>query len=200
MANDIFQLQPVLENGRVLLRAIQEDDFENLLQFSLNEPEIWKYGLLTAAGEENLRNYINHAVKNMKEKKEYVFIVFDKKANRYAGSTRFYDIQQEYLSTQLGYTWYGKEFQRTGLNRHCKLLLLTWAFEEWGMERLEFRAHARNERSITAMKAIGCVEEGILRSHMPTVDGSRRDSMVLSILKKEWFENVKELLQKKTQY
>jgi RimJ/RimL family protein N-acetyltransferase len=198
MKIDIFRQQPVLENERVLLRAIREHDFENLLPFSLNEPEIWKFGLVTAAGEENLRNYISSAVKNMREKKEYVFIVFDKKTNRYAGSTRFYDIQQDYLATQLGYTWYGKEFQRTGLNRHCKLLLLTWVFEVWGMERLEFRAHAGNDRSITAMKAIGCVEEGILRSHMPTVDGSRRDSMVLSILKKEWFDSVRELLQQKT--
>ena len=181
-----------------MLRAIREDDFDNLFPFSLNEPDIWKYGLITAAGEENLRNYISGAVKNMKEKKEYVFIVFDKKANRYAGSTRFYDIQQDYLTAQFGYTWYGKEFQRTGLNRHCKLLLLTFVFEEWGMERLEFRADAGNEKSITAMKAIGCVVEGILRSHMPTVDGSRRDSIVLSILKTEWFASVRELLLQKT--
>lgn len=198
MPLDIFKVRPVLENSRILLRPIQESDFDNLLPFSLNEPDIWKYGLITATGEENLRNYISGAVKNMKEKKEFVFIVFDKKADRYAGSTRFYDIQQDHLTTQLGYTWYGKEFQRSGLNRHCKLLLLTWVFEEWGMERLEFRAHAGNEKSITAMKAIGCVTEGILRSHMPTVDGSRRDSIVLSILKQEWFDSVRKLLQQKT--
>lgn len=198
MIKDIFENQPILENERVLLRAIRENDFENLLSFSLNEPDIWKYGLITCAGEDNLRNYINGAVKNMRDKKEYVFIVFDKKANRYAGSTRFYDIQQEYLTTQLGYTWYGQEYQRSGLNRHCKLLLLTYVFEEWGMERLEFRAHAGNEKSITAMKAIGCVMEGTLRSHMPTVDGSRRDSVVLSILKDEWFGGVKASLGEKT--
>ena len=198
MIKDIFENQPILENERVLLRAIRENDFENLLSFSLNEPDIWKYGLITCAGEDNLRNYINGAVKNMRDKKEYVFIVFDKKANRYAGSTRFYDIQQEYLTTQLGYTWYGQEYQRSGLNRHCKLLLLTYVFEEWGMERLEFRAHAGNEKSITAMKAIGCVMEGTLRSHMPTVDGSRRDSVVLSILKDEWFGGVKASLSEKT--
>lgn len=195
MIPDIFLDQPVLENERVLLRAIKESDYESLLPFSLNEPDTWKYGLISAAGEENLHNYIADAVKNIEEKKEYVFIVFDKKAKRYAGSTRFYDIQPAYLTAQLGYTWYGKEFQRTGLNRHCKLLLLTYVFEQWGLERLEFRAHAANTRSIEAMKAIGCVVEGILRSQMPTVDGSRRDSIVLSILKDEWFGTVKDLLQ-----
>lgn len=194
---DIFKQEPILENERVLLRPILESDFNNLLPFSINEPEIWKYGLVSAAGEENLRNYLATAIKNHHEKKEYSFIVFDKKVNRYAGSTRFYDIQQPWLTTQLGYTWYGKDFQRTGLNRHCKLLLLTYVFEEWGMERCEFRADANNQLSITSMKAIGCVEEGILRNHMPTADGVRRDSIVLSILKTEWFGGVKEMLQQK---
>ncbi len=195
MSIDIFQYQPILENERVLLRPIEESDFDNLLPFSLHEPEIWFYGLVTAAEEENLRNYLANAVKNRNEKKEYPFIVFDKKTNSYAGSTRFYDIQQPWFTTQLGYTWYGKNFQRTGLNRHCKLLLLHFAFEQWGMERVEFRADANNARSIAAMKAIGCVEEGILRNHMPTASGGRRDSIVLSILKTEWLGGVKEGLQ-----
>lgn len=197
MIKDIFEAGPVLENERVLLRPLREDDFENLLPFSLHEPDIWKFGLLTAAGEENLRNYIKGAVQNRRDKKEYPFIVFDKQANRYAGSTRFYDIQQSWLTTQLGYTWYGKEFQRTGLNRHCKLLLLSYVFEEWGLERCEFRADANNARSVAAMKAIGCVEEGILRNHMPTAAGKRRDSIILSILKTEWLGGVKELLENK---
>ncbi|MBK9464341.1 MAG: GNAT family N-acetyltransferase [Chitinophagaceae bacterium] len=197
MVTDIFQQHPVLENERVLLRPIEENDVDNLLPFSQHEPEIWKFGLVTAAGEENLRHYIRTAVKNLDDKKEYPFIVFDKQANRYAGSTRFYDIQQHWLTTQLGYTWYGKDFQRTGLNRHCKLLLLTYVFEEWRLERLEFRADANNAKSIAAMKAIGCVEEGILRNHMPTAQGGRRDSIVLSILKTEWFGGVKEKLLKK---
>ena len=198
MALDIFEDQPVLEDERVLLRAISEDDAEGLLPYSLHEPDIWQYGLITAAGEDNLRNYISSAVTNLCNRKEYPFIVFDKKANCYAGSTRFYDIQPSFLSTQLGYTWYGQAFQRSGLNRHCKLLLLTYVFEKWGLERCEFRAHAGNEKSINAMKAIGCVMEGTLRSHMPVVGGGRRDSVVLSIIREEWFGGVKETLRQKT--
>jgi N-acetyltransferase len=196
---DIFSDRPILEDDRVLLRAIRKDDFDDLLPFSLNEPEIWKYGLVTAAGEENLRSYIDTAVGNLQNKKEYPFVVFDKKVNAHAGSTRFYDIQQGYLTTQLGYTWYGKDFQRTGLNRHCKLLLLTYVFEKWGLERCEFRADSNNKRSIDAMKAIGCVEEGILRNHTPLANGGRRDSIVLSILRTEWFGGIKDLLKSKIQ-
>jgi N-acetyltransferase len=199
MIKDIFLDNPVLENERVLLRPIEETDFDNLLYFSLNEPDIWFYGLVTAAGKDNLCNYIDTAIKNRADKKEYPFIIFDKQTNRYAGSTRFYDIQQPWRTTQLGYTWYGKDFQRTGLNRHCKLLLLSYVFEQWGLERCEFRADANNARSVAAMKAIGCIQEGILRNHMPTASGGRRDSIILSILKTEWTNGVKERLMQITQ-
>ena len=95
---------------------------------------------------------------------------------------------------QLGYTWYGAKFQGTGLNKNCKLLLLQFAFETMGMERVEFRADKNNQRSIAAMKSIGCTNEGILRSNVPNAMGGRRDSIVLSILKHEWEGRVKELL------
>ncbi len=191
---NIFQQQPILENERVLLRSLEESDYEHLLPFSLQEPDTWQYGLQTAAGEENLNSYITAALQNRNEQKEYPFIVYDKMAKAYAGSTRFYDINTLYTTAQLGFTWYGKAFRRTGLNRHCKLLLLSFAFEEWGLERLEFRADAKNKESIVAMKAIGCVEEGILRNHMPTVQGHRRDSIIMSIVKEEWFGGTKEKL------
>jgi RimJ/RimL family protein N-acetyltransferase len=195
MIPDIFQQQPVLENERVLLRALRESDFKHLLPFSLQEPEIWQFGYVTAAGADNLEKYIAAAVSNLHQKKEYPFVVFDKKTNVYAGSTRFYDIQQTYLTTQLGFTWYGKNFQRSGLNRHCKWLLLQYAFEQWGLERVEFRSDLNNKKSIAAMKAIGCVEEGILRSQMPKITGGRRDTIVLSIIKDDWLSHVKERFQ-----
>ena len=170
-------------------RPITMDDYDNLLYFSLNETDLWKYSLVQPIGADGLKNYINIALNAKAAGTEYPFIVYDKRTNEYAGSTRFYDINMPYKTVQLGYTWYGKEFQRTGLNRHCKFLLLQFAFEQWGLERVEFRADANNKRSVDAMKAIGCTVEGILRNHMPTYTGARRDSIVLSILKNEWFDH-----------
>ncbi len=197
MIENIFDQNIILQNERVLLRPLQLSDEEHFIPFVLTEPSIWKYSLIAPTDEASMKTYIATTVQNRNENKEYPFIVFDKKENRYAGCSRFYDIQQPYKTTQLGYTWYGKDFQRTGLNRHCKLLLFTFAFEEWGMERVELRADARNDRSVNAMKALGCKVEGILRNHLPTNDGSRRDSIILSILKEEWFGGTKEALAKK---
>ncbi len=63
------------------------------------------------------------------------------------------------------------------------------------MKRVEFRAHSGNERSIAAMKSIGCTVEGIMRSLVPLSAGGRRDTIVLSILKEEWETDVKSRLE-----
>ena len=186
----------VLENDRVLLRPLLSEDLKNLSVFSLQEPELWKYSLVPANGLENLKSYIYLALKARESKTAYPFIVFDKIRNAYAGSTRFYDIQEQHNCLQLGFTWYGSQFQGSGLNKNCKYLLLEFAFEYMMVDRVEFRADNNNKRSIAAMKSIGCKEEGILRSNCMGLDG-RRDSIVLSILKTEWYAEVKEKLFKK---
>lgn len=198
MIADICTQEIILEDERVLLRAIRNDDYDNLVSFAINERDIWKYSLVNPAGAENIKKYIADAIDNRKQEKEYTFIVFDKQFNEYAGSTRFYDIQFAHRKTLLGYPWYGKKFQRTGLNRHCKFLLLQFAFEQWGLERVEFRANINNDRSIVAMKAIGCTQEGIFRNYLiDDITGRTWSTIILSILKDEWFDIVKEMLKKK---
>ncbi len=186
-----FQHQYILENDRALLRPLELADYELLISFAMNEPEIWKYSLVQASGAAGLKNYLQLAIDGRNAQKEYPFIVFDKKTNQFAGSTRFYDIQLTNKCLQLGYTWYGKDFQGTGLNKQCKYLLLDFAFDTLGMERVEFRADNDNKRSIAAMHSIGCKTEGILRSNGFKPNGERRDSIVLSILKAEWENEVK---------
>jgi RimJ/RimL family protein N-acetyltransferase len=186
-----FSSPVILEDSFVLLRPLESSDFENLLEYSLSEPDTWKYSAVSAAGKENLENYLKIALEAREAEKEYPFIVFDKTLQKYAGSTRFYDIHLPNKALQLGYTWYGKIFRGSGLNKHCKFLLLDFAFNTMNMERVEFRADNKNERSIAAMKSIGCTVEGVLRSSGPTPDGNRRDSIVLSILKQEWNDALK---------
>lgn len=194
MDNFSFEDAYILEDERVVLRPLISDDFNNLLSFAMNEPELWKFSLISGSGEAGLINYIKIALEGRDAHREYPFIVYDKQKAAYAGSTRFYDIQLNQKTLQLGYTWYGSAFQGTGLNKHCKYLLLDFAFDKMQMERVEFRADNNNKRSIAAMKSIGCIEEGVLRSNTIKQDGNRRDSIVLSILKAEWETEVKDRL------
>ena len=192
-----FTSDYILENDKVLLRPLQLSDFQNLVHFSQKEPELWQYSLQSAAGIDGLMLYLNNAIKGRSQNREYPFIVFDKLKQQYAGSTRFYDIQIANKTLQLGYTWYGKDFQGTSINKNAKYLLLQLAFEQLDVIRVEFRADNSNIKSIAAMKSIGCKVEGVLRSNMARTDGTRRDSIVLSILKNEWFTEVKTLLEEK---
>lgn len=189
-----FSADYTLENEIVLLRPLVMEDYDNLLYFSLNEPDLWKFSIAQPIGEEGLTKYLENATNNYRTGKEYPFIVFDKRTSTYAGSTRFYDIQPENSSIQLGYTWYGKQFQGSGLNKNCKFLLMELVFDVLGFERLEFQADIGNARSIAAMQSIGCTVEGVLRSHLLKPDGTRRDSIILSILHDEWKNRIKEEL------
>jgi RimJ/RimL family protein N-acetyltransferase len=192
-----FSKDYVLENDCVMLRPLLHTDADLLLHFALNEPELWRFSLISAAGKQKMEEYIQTAIESRGQNNSYPFIVFDKRTNKYAGSTRFYVIQIKHQTLQLGYTWYGQEFQGSGLNTHCKFLMLCFAFETMGFERVEFRADVNNARSVAAMKSIGCTVEGVLKSNLIKDDGTRRDSIVLRILKDEWYSNVKTMLSQK---
>ena len=184
-----------LENERVILRPLTIKDFSLLENYVVSEPDLWQYSLVSIKHSQDLEKYIQDAVEARKHKTAYPFIVFDKLTQTYVGVTRFYDIQLANNTTQLGYTWYSKKVWGTGLNQHCKFLLLQFAIDEMGFERVEFRADNNNKRSIAAMQKIGCTIEGILRNHLPLPNGTRRDSIVLSILKEEWIAKLKQNLQ-----
>jgi RimJ/RimL family protein N-acetyltransferase len=87
---------------------------------------------------------------------------------------------------EIGYTWYRQSVRRTGVNTECKLLMLGHAFNEWDCVAVEFRTHFFNSTSRAAIERLGAKLDGILRSHQLSPDGSRRDTVVYSILDVEW--------------
>lgn len=189
-----FKEEYILENDLVRLQPLDLTDYEKLVEFSIDESELWSFNSNGADSPENLKKYIEKALIQKERQLEYPFVVFDKIKSKIAGSTRFYNINLDAKHLEIGFTWYGKEFQGTYLNKNCKFLLLEFAFEKMQLERVGFRANNLNIRSINAMKSIGCVEEGILRNFSTDAKNERIDAIVLSILKNEWFDNVKQNL------
>ncbi len=192
-----FKEKYSLENDEVLLRPLELSDKEFLLEYAVNEPEIWRFNSNGAEGIEKFEKYISNALTQRKNEKEYPFIVFDKANGKYIGSTRFYAIFLELKTIEIGYTWYSKNYQGTEINKNCKYLLLEFAFEKMKMERVAFAANSKNERSINAMKSIGCIVEGVLRNSNIDGLGKRIDVIRLSILKNEWEDGVKTYLRNK---
>ena len=76
--------------------------------------------------------------------------------------------------------------QRGPINTECKLLLLTHAFEKLRCIAVEFRTHWFNHASRTAIARLGAKQDGVLRNHQLSADGSKRDTVVFSIIDGEW--------------
>ncbi|WP_164108195.1 MULTISPECIES: GNAT family N-acetyltransferase [Sphingobacterium] len=189
-----LQERYILENERIALHTLSEIHLDDLAQFSDHEPEIWKFSLEQPTSKQKMATYIANTLQKKKEGKEHAFIVFDKQQRETAGSTRLYEIDLNQKVCSIGYTWYGKKFQGTGLNKHAKYLLLKFAFDTLHMERIQFKADNENKRSIQALLSLGCTFEGLLRSNMYRADHTRRDSAVFSSLRAEWYDHAENKL------
>lgn len=102
------------------------------------------------------------------------------------GMTRLFAVEVKDKRLEIGHTWYIPEVWGKVYNKECKLLLLQYAFETLGFNRVEFRVAHQNIRSQKAVEKIGGVKEGVLRKFAIRNDGSRRDTVVFSIIDEEW--------------
>jgi RimJ/RimL family protein N-acetyltransferase len=116
-----------------------------------------------------------------------------KEVGRVVGSTSFFpewwdDTRGPPDVVEIGATFLAASAQRTVVNTEAKLLMLTHAFEVWGVQRVSLKTDARNERSRAAIERLGARYDGTLRRHMPAYGpgGGPRDSAFFSILSDEW--------------
>lgn len=114
------------------------------------------------------------------------YSVFDAKSGKLAGTTSFLNVSPGHGSMEIGFTWYGKDYQRTYINTATKLAMLAYAFETVDATRVQFQTDARNELSQRAIARIGGVKEGVLRKHKKYPTGFIRDTVVFSIIAEEW--------------
>jgi len=188
-----FNRDIILENERVLIRPMKQDDKAFFRDFLLDQT-LTKYSIKLVTNESEAIAYFDTCLSDREKGLRYPFIFFDKKTNQYAGTSCFGNIVNAHKRLEIGWTKLGKAFQGTGLNAHCKFLFLKFAFETLKFNRVELKAHSKNIRSRKAMEKIGAQFEGTLRNHFITYDGSLRDSVYYSFIKEEW-EVVKMKLQ-----
>ena len=184
MIQEISNLSIFLENETVLLKPLSQEHLEELFLVSQNE-KIWKYSTNNLTTKKALEEFISVALEERKAGSSYPFVICDKTKMAAAGSTRYGNISWKDKRIEIGWTWLGVDFQRTGLNRACKHVLLKYAFESLEMERVEFKTDVLNQQARQALLKIGAKEEGVLRSHTVMHDGRRRDTIYYSILKNE---------------
>ena len=176
---------PNLENERVKLSLLDLSNYEHLIDIA-KEKNLIFYSPSTISSLEDLKSYVQVAVDGYYHKTIIPFIIYDKEKKAYAGSTRFGLINWKNKLLHIGWTWIGRDFQGTGLNKHMKFLMLEYAFETLQFDKVEFRIDERNLRSRRAVEGIGGTLEGILRKDTLMKDGFKRSTCCYGILKEEW--------------
>ncbi|MEZ4700115.1 MAG: GNAT family protein [Rhodothermales bacterium] len=124
------------------------------------------------------------------------FVIVERATDTVVGSTRYGAVDLANRRLEIGWTWIGRPWQRTAVNTETKLLLLTYAFESLGCQRVELKTDVLNETSRRAILRLGAKEEGTFRNHMVVAGGRVRDTVYFSIVDTEW-EDVKRRLQDK---
>lgn len=190
-----FDQNICLENSRTLLRPLQFSDAEGLLAAALSDPDLMRYSTAPINSPSLLENYISQSLEEKAQKIRYPFLIIDKASGQYAGCTSYASIADADERLEIGWTWIGLSFHRTGFNRNNKYLMLRYAFEVLGAERVELRTDERNMRSRTAILGLGATYEGTLRHYKIAYDGFRRNTVYYSILRDEWFGSVRARLE-----
>lgn len=180
-----FRRPNIIQNDRVRLEPLAGEHFEPLWKIA-KHVAFWEFTSAAISTEKDFRKYFNQALDERANLASYPFAIFDLRANRYGGCTRYGNISFPHLRAEIGWTWYDPSLQRTGLNRNCKFLLLSYAFETLGFNRVELKTSALNLKSQRAMEDIGAHKEGVMRSHMINDSGTLRDTIYYSFIKDEW--------------
>jgi len=176
-----------LENNRVKLLLLDLNNYKDLIEIA-QEKDLIYYSPSDISTPAKLKDYVEIAVNGYKEKTILPFIIYDKQKQAFAGSTRFGLINHKNKVLHIGWTWLGKAFQGTGLNKNVKFLMLNHAFEVMQFEKVEFSIDERNIKSRKAVEKIGGTLEGTLRKNTVMQDGFRRSTCCYGILKDEWNE------------
>ena len=184
-----------IANHFVTLKPLAVDEADSYLEIG-HDPEIWRYLApepFTNRGD--AVNWIKGMLKRSDRSGEVPYSIYDNASGKLAGSSSYLDVRVDHGGLEIGFTWYGKDFQRTYVNTATKLALLENAFDKLGANRVQLQTDSRNQASRSAIERLGAESEGILRSHKIYPDGYIRDSAMYSIIVSEW-PVIKERLEK----
>jgi len=187
-----------LRGQYVYLELLQPEHVAQLKVLAKDD-RIWEYTktlLVNETFEEQFDRYITAAFDPRFSGMQASFVMRDVQTAEIMGMTRYYKIEPSHKRLSIGYTWYSQKYWGQIHNKECKLLLLQYAFETLGFQRVEFEVAHQNIRSQKAVAKIGGVKEAVLRKHGLHADGTVRDTVVFSIIDDEWPQTKKRLLQR----
>ena len=182
----MIDVRPVtLERDGIRLEPLAPEHEADLIE-AAGDGRLWDLWYTTVPFPEAMAAYIATALQGQRDGDMLPWAVRETANGEIIGSTRYHDIVPAIDRVEIGYTWYRESRQRTAVNRTCKLLLLSHAFDTLGCKVVGLRTDNFNFRSQRAIEGLGAKKDGVLRHHARRRDGSVRDSVLYSILAGEW--------------
>lgn len=181
----------VLPGSHVRLEPLSISHVPDLWKHTGNDAELWKWVLVKFPipnTKEDLKVLVQSMIDEVEKGYREPWAVIDLRTNECVGSTSYLDLQIDRKMLEIGSTFYGSIARKTAVNTETKYLLLREAFEGRNYERVQFKADNLNSNSLKAIERIGAKKEGTLRNHFVRRDGTRRDTVIYSIIKSEWPE------------
>ncbi|MEV6654218.1 GNAT family protein [Streptomyces sp. NPDC051219] len=180
-------LPVTLTGHHVRLVPLAMDHLDDLFAAGGGDDEVWRWqGGPTPHARADLGLKLAELLASAERGTYIPFAVIHRATDRAIGWTTFMDVDAADERLEIGWTWYGRAFWRTAANTEAKLLLLTHAFEDLGMGRVQLKTDHMNHRSQAAIARLGAKREGVLRRHRLRPDGTWRDSVYFSLLADEW--------------
>ncbi len=181
----ILDFEKNIHSEKVILRPKNVNYFDKMKVLT-NDTEMWYYFTADLSNEQILKNWIESAISELKDKKSLPFTIIDPTNDNIIGTTRIGNISETNNRVEIGWTWIAKKYQGTGINGHVKKKLFEYLFVETSTLRIEFKTDVLNIPARKAMEKVGLIKEGILRSHTLMTNDRRRDTLYYSLLKNEW--------------
>ena len=175
----------VVEGPTIRLEPLGVHHLDGLCDAGL-DPELWRLTSTRVEGRAGMQRYLDAALADQRAGSALPFATVLRATGEIIGSTRFGNAAPEHRRVEIGWTWLGRAWQRTGANTEAKYLMLRHAFTHWDCLRVELKTSALNLRSRAAILRLGAQEEGTLRRHMINEDGSVRDTVYFSVIAEEW--------------
>jgi RimJ/RimL family protein N-acetyltransferase len=179
-------VEPVTLTGRYATLEPLAREHEADLRHAAADGELWRLWYTSVPAPDKTGEYIDAALTMRQDLGAMPFAVRDNAAGEIVGCTRYFNVDARNRRLEIGHTWYATRAQRTAINTECKILLLTHAFEKLNCIAVEFRTHWFNHASREAIARLGAKQDGVLRNHQISPDGSYRDTVVFSVIESEW--------------
>jgi len=175
---------PTLTGRHVTLRPFAEADLPALVEVA-REGDLWNIFFANVSMMKTPERWLAAALKERDVGRALIFTV-ETPGGEVVGTTRYMRIAAQHRRLEIGGTFYATRVQRTGVNTEAKRMLLAHAFEVMGCQAIQIRTDTLNTRSQTAIERLGARKDGVLRGHQVMADGRIRDSVVYSIIDREW--------------